>query len=89
MYNKAGISTHDFRFANEKDDNPVENDKHVWIRGALIAWESWPSNDLRSKMLAAYNGGGIRCKIADDLIGGYLKKSAGDNVRLSSGKTKK
>lgn len=83
MYNKDGISTHDFRFANSKDDNPVENDKHVWIRGSLVGWENWPSTDLRGKMIAAYNGGGIKCKLADDLLGGYLKKSIGDKVSFS------
>lgn len=81
VYHKDGISTHAFRFANQQDD-AVENDKHQWIRGSLIDWSSWPSTDLRSKMIQGFNGGGIKCKLADDLFGTYLAKAVGNLVRL-------
>lgn len=83
VYHKEGLGSHALRFANEQDDNPVENDKHEWIRGALIGWTEWPSNSLRDQMIRAFNGGGIKCKLADDLLGEYLKKSIGDRVSLS------
>ncbi|KAK3196501.1 hypothetical protein K4F52_000383 [Lecanicillium sp. MT-2017a] len=80
VYHKDGLGSHALRFANAEDDNPVENDKHEWIRGALVGWTSWPSTSLRDQMIQAFNGGGIRCKLADDLLGGYLKKSIGDRI---------
>lgn len=70
------------RFANEKDDN-VENDKHVWIQGALIDWKGYPSTQIRDKMISAFAGGGIRPKIDDALFGNYLKKAIGKRVSFT------
>ncbi|KAK5989407.1 NLP effector protein 10 [Cladobotryum mycophilum] len=79
VYHKGGIGTHSFRFANPSDDK-IENAKGQWIRGALIDYNSWPSNQVRDKMAATFNGGGIKFKLTDGLFPEYLKKAASNKV---------
>ncbi|KAF9772956.1 hypothetical protein IL306_009294 [Fusarium sp. DS 682] len=54
VFHKDGLRTHCFRFATGADD-PVENDKGVWIRGGLLGWLGYKV-DLRDK-LAAFDFG--------------------------------
>lgn len=50
VYNKDGGSTHDFRFANEDDDN-IENAKDVWFRGALVDYNTGFPGDTRNTLM--------------------------------------
>ncbi|KAK2594356.1 hypothetical protein QQS21_007916 [Conoideocrella luteorostrata] len=77
VYHKDGISTHCFRFAVEKDDN-VENHKHVWVRGALVDWNGYPSTMLRDTMISAFDEN--RPKIDNELFGGALKNAVGNMI---------
>lgn len=79
VYHKDGASTHAMRFATE-DDDKVENDKQVWIQGAIIGWVGYPISDLRGKMFQAFADQGSRPKIDDALFAEYLKKSIGGRV---------
>ncbi|KAI9155490.1 NLP effector protein 9 [Paramyrothecium foliicola] len=74
VYHKDGASTHAFRFANEGDDR-IENHKGHWIRGALIDWNSFPSREVRDKMVNSFNSGGIKIKLADSEFAPNLAKS--------------
>ncbi|KAI1631624.1 necrosis inducing protein [Biscogniauxia mediterranea] len=50
VYHKDGGTTHNFRFANEDDDN-IENDKGVWFLGALVLYNGFPSDAVRDAMV--------------------------------------
>ncbi|KAI1655053.1 NPP1-domain-containing protein [Daldinia decipiens] len=78
VYNKDGISTHDFRFANEGDDK-IENDTGKWFYGALISYNGFPSTALRDK-LVAYDFGSANIAFKDSSFSGQLEKARGDLV---------
>lgn len=79
VYHKDGWGTHCFRHANDDDQLHIENPLGVWFRSPLVGWNSWPSNDLRSKMIAAYNDAATP-KLPDDRFGNSLKEAAGSSV---------
>ena len=81
VYHKDGAGTHCFRHANESDDQ-IENDTGAWFTGPLLGFNSWPSNDLRDKMLRNWSGG-IGPKL-DDEFEGALRAAAGNNVSFVS-----
>ena len=82
VYNKDGVSTHDFRFANAGDDK-IENAKGIWIRGALVDWNGFPSTAIRDKMVANWADTGITVKLAEVSFASYLTKAIGDRVSSS------
>ncbi|KAI0902515.1 secreted protein [Annulohypoxylon nitens] len=78
VYNKDGIGTHDFRFANADDDN-IENDTGAWFYGALISYNGFPSTDLRDKLFA-YDFGSATIAFKDATYQSNLDKAKGDFV---------
>ncbi|KAK6950238.1 hypothetical protein Daesc_008564 [Daldinia eschscholtzii] len=78
VYNKDGLGTHDFRFANENDDN-IENDTGKWFYGALISYNGFPSTELRDK-LVAHDFGSANIAFKDSSFPGQLEKARGDLV---------
>ncbi|KAI0180087.1 secreted protein [Hypoxylon sp. FL1284] len=78
VYNKDGIGTHDFRFANEDDDN-IENDTGAWFYGALVSYNGFPSTDLRDKLFA-YDFGSASIAIKDPSYQSELDKARDDLV---------
>ncbi|OTB06780.1 hypothetical protein M426DRAFT_318490 [Hypoxylon sp. CI-4A] len=78
IYNKDGISTHNFRFANEDDEN-IENDTGAWFYGPLISYNGFPSTDLRDK-LVAYDFGSASIAFKDGSFEGQLEKARGDLI---------
>lgn len=51
VYNKDGVSTHDFRVANTNDE-PAENATGNWFYPRLVGWNGYPAG-LRDKLLNA------------------------------------
>ncbi|KAI0165853.1 NPP1-domain-containing protein [Xylariaceae sp. FL1272] len=78
IYNKDGLGTHDFRFANADDDN-IENDTGDWFYGALVSWNGFPSTELRDK-LSAYDFGSATMAIRDANFAGNLDSAKGDYI---------
>ncbi|KAI1097366.1 secreted protein [Jackrogersella minutella] len=78
IYNKDGVGTHDFRFANADDDN-IENDTGSWFYGALISYNGFPSTDLRDKLFA-YDFGSASIAIKDSGFQSNLDKARGNFV---------
>lgn len=74
VYHKHGSGTHALRFANARDEN-IENHRGIWVQGALVDWNGFPSIKLRDRMVQAFNGTGIQPKIADAYFGAYLAKA--------------
>ncbi|GAB0138053.1 hypothetical protein EsDP_00006300 [Epichloe bromicola] len=74
VYHKNGAGTHALRFANARDED-IENDRGVWMQGALVDWNGFPSIKLRNRMVQAFNGTGTQPKIADAHFGAYLAKA--------------
>jgi hypothetical protein len=73
VYHKDGaFNTHFFRAANDNDE-PPENDKHVWLYPPLIDYDSWPSTELRDKLFSA-DFGDATLKITDDRFNGLLSQ---------------
>lgn len=79
VYHKDGIGTHCFRHANGDDVGGIENPKGVWFRSPLVGWNSWPSVELRTKMIDAYTEAAT-VKLPDDRFGNSLQAAAGDAV---------
>ncbi|KAI1283281.1 secreted protein [Xylaria sp. FL0933] len=77
VYNQDGILTHDFRFANEDDDN-IENHTGQWFFGDLVGFLGFPSTDLRDKMLSNDWGSALP-DIREDVFPGKLEASKGGN----------
>jgi hypothetical protein len=82
VYHKDGGSTHAMRFANEKDDNPVENDKHTWIYSDLISFNGFPNDGLRDKLMAA-NFGEASMDIKDSNFAGAIDKAKGGRKEIT------
>ncbi|KAI3336635.1 NPP1-domain-containing protein [Xylariaceae sp. AK1471] len=78
VYNKDGLGTHDFRFANEDDDN-IENATGQWFYGALVSWNGFPSTALRDK-LSAYDFGSATFALRDANFSGNLDTARGDFI---------
>ncbi|KAG5919335.1 hypothetical protein E4U42_006547 [Claviceps africana] len=74
VYHKNGPGTHCFRFAKIEDEM-IKNDKHYWIRGALIEWNKWPSFEVRDRMVRAFANTGTEPKISDAHFAKYLEKA--------------
>ncbi|RGP62534.1 hypothetical protein FLONG3_10183 [Fusarium longipes] len=55
VFHKDNVRTHCFRFAKGSDE-PVENDKGVWIRGGLLGWSDYDPK-LRDKLTGFDFGG--------------------------------
>jgi hypothetical protein len=55
VYHKEGGTTHAIRFATSEDDN-IENHTGRWFRGAVVSWNGFGDEGLRSKM-ANHNWG--------------------------------
>lgn len=51
VYQKDGVSTHDFRFANSNDE-PPENATGGWFYPRLVGWNGYPDG-FRDKLLSA------------------------------------
>ncbi|KAI2626292.1 secreted protein [Xylaria nigripes] len=77
VYNQESIFTHDFRFANEDDDN-IENATGSWFYGALVGYDGFPTDDLRNKMLDNDWGKALP-DIRDDVFPGKLEVAKGGN----------
>ncbi|KAI0160488.1 secreted protein [Xylariaceae sp. FL1272] len=77
VYHQDGILTHDFRFANEDDDN-IENHTGAWFFGDVVGFLGFPSADLRDKMNNADWGAGLP-DIREDVFPGKLEDSKGGN----------
>jgi hypothetical protein len=78
IYNKDGVGSHDFRFANEDDDN-IENATGKWFYGALVSWNGFPSTDLRNK-LTAYDFGSATFALRDANFAGNLNTARGSFI---------
>ncbi|KAI1343696.1 NPP1-domain-containing protein [Xylariaceae sp. FL0016] len=78
IYNKDSVSTHDFRFANEDDDN-IENDTGAWYYGDLVSWNGFPSTELRDE-LVAYDFGSANLALKDSSFPVSLDSSRGDRA---------
>ncbi|KAI1376744.1 NPP1-domain-containing protein [Hypoxylon crocopeplum] len=78
VYNKDGLSTHDFRFANADDDN-IENATGQWFYGPLISWNGFPSTALRDE-LSAHDFGSANFALKDSSFPGQLENARGDLV---------
>ncbi|CAJ2506255.1 Uu.00g003850.m01.CDS01 [Anthostomella pinea] len=78
VYNKDGLSTHDFRFANEGDD-AVENDTGAWFFGDLVSWNGFPTTALRDELMA-YDFGSASIAIKDASFASELDKARGDMI---------
>ncbi|KAI0841621.1 secreted protein [Hypoxylon sp. FL0890] len=76
VYNKDGLGTHDFRFANADDDN-IENDTGKWFYGALVSYNGFPSTAIRDK-LVSYDFGSASIAFKDSAFQGQLEKARGD-----------
>lgn len=72
VYHKDGISTHDFRFANNNDE-PPENATGNWFFPRLVGWEGYPAG-LRDKLMSA-NFGDATIKITDSTFNSALANS--------------
>ncbi|TGJ88565.1 hypothetical protein E0Z10_g241 [Xylaria hypoxylon] len=77
VYHQEGGLTHDFRFANEDDDN-IENHTGEWFFGDLVGFLGFPSTELRDNMLGADWGSALP-DIREDVFPGKLESSKGDN----------
>ncbi|KAI1074487.1 secreted protein [Whalleya microplaca] len=78
VYNKDGVGTHDFRFANADDDN-IENHTGAWFYGALISYNGFPSTAIRDKLMST-DFGSANIAIKDASFQGQLEKARGDFV---------
>ncbi|KAI5918137.1 necrosis inducing protein-domain-containing protein [Camillea tinctor] len=78
VYHKDGGTTHNFRFANEDDDN-IENDKGVWFLGALVSYNGFPSDSIRDAMMNN-DWGHASVAIKDASFPGNLDRARGDNL---------
>ncbi|KAI1499940.1 necrosis inducing protein-domain-containing protein [Biscogniauxia marginata] len=78
VYNKDGGRTHNFRFANEKDDK-IENHKGVWFRGALVSYMGFPSTAVRDALMNN-DWGHASVGIKDSSFKGNLDKARGKNL---------
>src|SRR5262249_47906298 len=72
VYNKDGISTHDFRFANSNDE-PPENATGNWFYPRLVGWNGYPAG-LRDKLMNA-DFGEATIKITDSTFDSALANS--------------
>lgn len=81
MYHKDGAGTHAFRFGKLSDEN-IKNDKHKWVRGALVDWNGFPTFELRDRMVRAFVNTGTEPKISDAHFAKYLEKAIGKRVSL-------
>ncbi|KAI1823960.1 secreted protein [Xylaria intraflava] len=77
VYNQDGILTHDFRFANEDDDN-IENATGAWFYGDLVSYDGFPTDDLRDKMLNNDWGAALP-DIREGVFEGKLEAAKGGN----------
>ncbi|KAF2971560.1 hypothetical protein GQX73_g1963 [Xylaria multiplex] len=77
VYHQDGGLTHDFRFANEGDDN-IENHTGEWFFGDLVGFLGFPSTELRDAMLGADWGKALP-DIREDVFPDKLESSKGDN----------
>ncbi|ORY56639.1 necrosis inducing protein-domain-containing protein [Pseudomassariella vexata] len=50
VYHKEREGTHCFRFATEEDER-IENHARRWFRGDVVAYDMWPSRQLRDKLM--------------------------------------
>ncbi|KAI8626821.1 necrosis inducing protein-domain-containing protein [Xylariaceae sp. FL1651] len=78
VYNKDGLGSHDFRFANTDDDN-IENATGEWFYGALVSWNGFPNTALRDK-LSAYDFGSATMAIRDANFSGNLNEARGSFI---------
>lgn len=78
IYNKDGISTHNFRFANEGDE-AIENDTGKWFYGALVSYNGFPNTGLRDKLFA-YDFGDASIAIKDGNFVRQLELARSDLV---------
>jgi Necrosis inducing protein (NPP1) len=72
VYNKDGVSTHDFRFANNNDE-PPENATGGWFFPRLVGWNGYPAG-LRDKLMNA-DFGDATIKINDARFNDALTNS--------------
>ncbi|KAG6042468.1 hypothetical protein E4U39_005896 [Claviceps sp. Clav50 group G5] len=79
VYHKTGAGTHAFRFGKLLDEN-IKNDKHKWVRGALVDWNGFPSFELRDRMVRAFVNTGTEPKISDAHFAKYLDKAIGKRI---------
>ncbi|KAI0523733.1 secreted protein [Xylaria bambusicola] len=77
VYHKEGGLTHDFRFANEDDDN-IENHTGQWFFGDVVGFLGFPSTELRDTMLNNDWGSALP-DLREDVFPGKLEKSKGGN----------
>jgi hypothetical protein len=84
VYHKDGVSTHCFRFANEKDD-AIENHTGAWFRGDLISYNGFPTTELRSKLMS-HDFGKASIAIKDSSFPGNIDRSRPDGVLFDSSK---
>ncbi|KAI6092667.1 secreted protein [Hypoxylon rubiginosum] len=78
VYNKDGLGTHDFRFANADDDN-IENASGAWFYGALVSYNGFPTTALRDKLFA-YDFGSATIAIKDPNFQSQLESARADLV---------
>ncbi|KAG5945781.1 hypothetical protein E4U60_004874 [Claviceps pazoutovae] len=79
VYHKDGAGTHAFRFGKLSDEN-IKNDKHKWVRGALVDWNGFPTFELRDRMVRAFVNTGTEPKISDAHFAKYLEKAIGKRI---------
>ncbi|MFI6343961.1 NPP1 family protein [Streptomyces sp. NPDC050560] len=77
VYHKDGVSTHDFRFANDNDD-PPENATGGWFYPPLVGWEGYPDG-LRDTLMNA-DFGDATIKINDARFNSALADSMPDGI---------
>ncbi|RWA07291.1 hypothetical protein EKO27_g7812 [Xylaria grammica] len=78
VYHKDGVGSHDFRFANQDDDN-IENATGEWFYGDLVSWNGFPSTGLRDT-LSAYDFGSANFALKDASFAGNLDRARGDLI---------
>ncbi|KPI02800.1 Necrosis inducing [Actinobacteria bacterium OK074] len=72
VYQKDGLSTHDFRLANAGDE-PPENDYGTWQYPPLVGWNGYPAG-LRDK-LSAYDFGSANFGLKDANFVDHITKA--------------
>ncbi|KAI1769102.1 secreted protein [Hypoxylon sp. FL1150] len=78
VYHKDGLGTHDFRFANEDDDN-IENASGAWFYGDLVSYNGFPTTAFRDELFA-YDFGSASIAIKDGSFELQLENARADLV---------
>ncbi|KAF5007778.1 hypothetical protein FDECE_5902 [Fusarium decemcellulare] len=80
VYHQDGGGTHAFRFAKgDNGDEPPENHKGEWIRGALVDYMGFPTAEIRQKLFDTWPSG-VCPKTQDSVFAEYLEKAIGDRA---------